>query len=128
MNEEPKTFGVVWHLCSHVQNWGACVWLLCFLLTFCFLCCHSTVWVSVSPNLSFEFLHLSFDLFYHGPIPLGFLVSVCLCVPYWPCCFSESQSPTICTFCARSLSLHHQGDLFGTSWERECHVEAVVLS
>lgn len=45
-----------------------------------------------------------------------------MCIPSWPCCFSESQSPAICTFHARFLSLHRQGGLFGTSWESECYV------
>lgn len=51
------------------------------------------------------------------------LVSVSVCLyPSWPCCFSESQFPAICTFHARFLSLHRQGGLFGTSWESECYV------
>lgn len=74
-------------------------------------------------NLSFEFCHLSFDLSYHGPNPLGFWsLCVSVCVPSWPCCFSESQYPAVCTFHARFLSLHRQGGLFGTSWESECYV------
>lgn len=84
------------------------MWLLCFLLTFCFLCCHSTVWVSVSPNLSFELLHLSFDLFYHGPIPLGFLVSVCLCVSHIGHAVSQKASlpqfaPSAPGLCPRTI-------------------------
>ena len=51
------------------------------------------------------------------PLHWGFGLCVCLC-PH-P---SERQSPALCGFHARLLSLHRRGAWFGTSWESECRV------
>lgn len=51
---------------------------------------------------------------------------VFICIPSWPCCFSESQSPAVCTLRTRFLSLHHQGVCLGLPEKCELHKDTLL--